>query len=268
MGINTPRTARSPGGFNSSNVSTMKAFFGGLACVLANLHTVLGHGFVQQLRFNGQYVQTWNPYKDPQQNVTRITRTFPDNGPIPDGDFVTADITCNVGGNIPVNATTVIPAGTTVEFLWTEWKSDHPGPIMTYLAKCSGGCSTFKGDTGNVWVKIQQDGYDASKDPPWASKRLYTVNSTWSATIPATISPGEYLLRHEILGLQRADESGRAQFYPACHQITITGSGTKSPTGIALPGAYTLTDPGILLQYRNISATLPYTPPGGPVWTG
>ena len=117
--------------------------------------------------------------------------------------FTGADITCNVGGNVPVNATTVIPAGTTIDFLWTEWKSDHPGPIMTYLARCPNGCASFKGDTGNVWVKIQQDGYDASKDPPWASKRLYTVNSTWSATIPKTIAPGEYILRHEILGLQR-----------------------------------------------------------------
>ena len=118
-----------------------------------------------------------------------------------------------MGGNIPVNISATIPAGSKIEFLWTEWTSDHPGPIMTYLARCPNGCATFKGDTGNVWVKIQQDGYDASQTPPWASKRLPTVNSTWPATIPATIAPGEYLLRHEILGLQRATESGRAQFY-------------------------------------------------------
>jgi hypothetical protein len=34
-----------------------------------------------------------------------------------------------------------------------------------------------------------------------------------------------------------------AQFYPACHQITITGSGTTQlPAGIALPGAYRASD--------------------------
>ncbi|QRV81038.1 glycoside hydrolase family 61 protein [Ceratobasidium sp. AG-Ba] len=49
----------------------------------------------------------------------------------------------------------------------------------------------------------------------------------------------------EILGLQRTSELGRAQFYPACHQITVTnGDSNALPTGIALPGAYTLTDPG------------------------
>ncbi|EUC61095.1 glycoside hydrolase family 61 protein [Rhizoctonia solani AG-3 Rhs1AP] len=211
--------------------------------------SVLAHGYVQQLKIGSQYVPTWNPYKDPQQKVTRITRAFKDNGPIPDG--FTSAITCNVGKtadtqNIPVNATAIVPAGTTVDFLWTDWQSDHPGPIMTYLAKCPGSCSTFKADSGNIWVKIQEDGYDATKNPPWASKRLPTVNSTWSATIPKTLQNGEYILRHEILGLQRATESGRAQFYPACHQITVTNGGTKAlPTGIAIPGNYTLTDPGV-----------------------
>lgn len=28
---------------------------------------------------------------------------------------------------------------------------------MTYLAKCPNGCASFKGDTGNIWVKIDQD---------------------------------------------------------------------------------------------------------------
>ena len=33
-------------------------------------------------------------------------------------------------------------------------------PVMTYIAKCPNGCATFKGDTGNVWVKIDQWGWD------------------------------------------------------------------------------------------------------------
>ncbi|GLB34553.1 putative glycoside hydrolase family 61 protein [Lyophyllum shimeji] len=231
----------------------------GLKGLVGGTWSAVGHGFVQQIKVGSEYVNTWNPYKDPQQHVTRISRVFPDNGPIPDGDFTGVypchgpDITCNRGGNIPVKMTTKIPAGTTIQFLWTDWQSDHPGPIMTYIAECPKGCSTFKVYRQClVQVKIQED-----------------VNSTWPATIPATLRPGEYLLRHEILGLQRATEVGRAQFYPACHQITVTGSGTKAlPAGIALPGNYTLDDPGILLQYRDISATNPYTPLGGRVWRG
>lgn len=69
--------------------------------------------------------------------------------------------------------------------------------------------------------------------------------STWTVRIPKSISNGEYILRHEILGLQRASKSGLAQFYPACHQVTITGGGSANPTGVAIPGAYALDDPGV-----------------------
>lgn len=169
---------------------------------------------------------------------------------------------------------------------------------MTYMARCPGKCSAFAANSGNIWFKIDQSGYDASFAVPWASKRLYTQNryrcipsqildvlanapSTWTVTIPKSIANGEYILRHEILGLQRAATSGLAQFYPGCHQVTVTGGGTASPKGVALPGAYALNDPGvscyglclwckwvanalgqILLEYREISATKLYTPPG------
>lgn len=116
---------------------------------------------------------------------------------------------------------------------------------MTYLADCQGPCSAFSGSTGDVWVKIHQAGYDpdraaADGGTPWASKRLPEQNSTWTVALPATLRPGQYVLRHEILGLQRTNTDGNlAQFYPACHQIAVTGTGTAAlPAGIALPGAY------------------------------
>ncbi|KAH8588581.1 glycoside hydrolase [Bisporella sp. PMI_857] len=170
--------------------------------------------------------------------------------------------------NTPSNLTAPIPAGAKVEFLWTEWTSDHPGPVMTYLARCPGSCSKFAASSGSIWVKIDQAGYDATQSVPWASKRLPNQNSTWPITLPKTIESGEYILRHEILGLQRSVKPELSRFYPACHQITVTGGGSvKLPVGVALPGAYQLEDPGIHLEYRDISATNPYTPPGGPVWS-
>jgi hypothetical protein len=50
---------------------------------------VSGHGFVQQIWFGNNLVDTWNPYKDPQKNppVNKITRIFKDNGPVTDGRF-------------------------------------------------------------------------------------------------------------------------------------------------------------------------------------
>ncbi|ELU36500.1 glycosyl hydrolase family 61 domain-containing protein [Rhizoctonia solani AG-1 IA] len=253
------------------------------------------------------------------------------------GPQATSAIICNVGKtadaqNLPVNATAAVPAGTTVQFLWTDWQSDHPGPIMTYLAKCPGSCSAFKADSGNIWVKvlslkpwlaylltqlisdqIQEDGYDAvsdrqlyggpknpgalwsapvlgtsslgsdesgllgedlralhepfrasyqtlpnsltpaqTKTPPWASKRLSTVNSTWSATIPKTLQNGEYILRLpfqmkflDFNVLLRADvHSSILHAVKSQSNELVNQGGTKPlPRGITLPGNYTLTDP-------------------------
>lgn len=49
--------------------------------------SVAAHGYVQQILFGDSLVDTWNPYKDPQKNVVKITRKFLDNGPVTDGYF-------------------------------------------------------------------------------------------------------------------------------------------------------------------------------------
>jgi hypothetical protein len=65
-------------------------------------------------------------------------------------------------------------------------------------------------------------------------------------TIPPSLAPGEYLLRHEILGLHVAGQPMGAQFYPSCTQIRVTeGGSTQLPAGIALPGAYLPDDEGV-----------------------
>ncbi|PBP21482.1 family 61 endoglucanase [Diplocarpon rosae] len=227
------------------------------ATILPSLFALISaHGFVQQIWLGENVVGTWNPNKDKsKKGLNKITRKFDNNGPVTDGTFTTDAITCNsaaAGNNEPVTGTAEVAAG-----------------IMTYLASCNGPCSAFSGSVGNVWVKIDQSGYDAAEAVPWASKRLHTQNSTYTVTLPKTIAPGEYILRHEILGLQRTNTDGSlAQFYPGCHQITVKGSGTtKLPEGIALPGAYKADDTtSIFLEYRDVSASNPYTPPGGPVW--
>lgn len=112
-------------------------------------------------------------------------------------------------------------------------------------------------------------GYDTTKSPPWGSDFLAKQGASWTVTIPAELKPGEYLLRHEILGLHVAGTRMGAQFYPACVQIKVSGSGTKSlPSGIGLPGAYDPDDAGILVQLWQVNqGQRGYTAPGGPVKT-
>ena len=76
---------------------------------------------------------------------------------------------------------------------------------------------------------------------------LGTVMSTlaWTTTIPASLAPGAYFLRIELLALHQANAP---QFYPECAQLIVTGSGTASPPSsylVSIPGAWTANDPGV-----------------------
>jgi hypothetical protein len=78
--------------------------------------------------------------------------------------------------------------------------------------------------TGN-WT----DGY-------WAMRDVYD-GANLDISIPATLKPGKYLFRHEMLNLQ----SGGIQFFPNCIQLQVTGPGTSLPSDdelVSFPGAY------------------------------
>lgn len=70
-----------------------------------------------------------------------------------------------------------------------------------------------------------------------------------SFTIPKDTPSGDYLFRVEQIGLHVAQSLGAAQFYISCGQITVTGGGSGTPGPlVAFPGAYSATDPGILID--------------------
>lgn len=93
---------------------------------------------------------------------------------------------------------------------------------------------------------------------PWYGKRLIdtddnektplmTAPANYEYAIPSCLKPGYYLVRHEIIALHSAYSYPGAQFYPGCHQLQVTGSGTKTPSSglVSFPGAYKSTDPGV-----------------------
>ncbi|KAI9150507.1 Polysaccharide monooxygenase Cel61a [Paramyrothecium foliicola] len=231
------------------------------------------HGYLKSIQVNGQTYQAWQVGTDdylPPPPPIRYARRIQDNGPV--ADFTTNNITCNHGGNNPAQGTIDVKAGDKVTLVWDQWNSAHSGPVFDYIAKCTNNdCQTFKGDSGNVWVKIGQLAYNAAANPPWASDFLRERGAKWDVTIPKTLAPGSYLLRHEILGLHVAGTRMGAQFYPSCTQIRVTSGGsTQLPSGIALPGAYNPDDTqGILVQlWRVNQGQVTYNAPGGPVWSG
>jgi hypothetical protein len=74
-------------------------------------------------------------------------------------------------------------------------------------------------------------------------------------------------MRNEHIALHTANSKGGAQFYLSCAQIAVTGGGSKSPSNlVSFPGAYSASDPGILI---NINYPIPtsYVNPGPPTFT-
>jgi len=102
---------------------------------------------------------------------------------------------------------------------------------MVYLAKSGTGA-------GNVWFKIWQKGYDASRGKWCTDDMIDARGELRGITIPADLSPGNYLLRAEIIALHDAHMPHGAQPYVHCAELTLTGSGSATPRGVAIPGLY------------------------------
>ncbi|KAG9121201.1 hypothetical protein FRC07_002949 [Ceratobasidium sp. 392] len=190
------------------------------------------------------------------------------NGPVL--DVSTNDIICNGGVNplvTPFDKTVIdVPAGATITHEWHHGlngrdTSDAADPIeishLVYLAKVPD--ATQESVTGLKWFKIAEDGRDA--DGVWGVNRLYNTGGKATAVIPKCIPSGNYFLRAEIIALHGASSYPGAQFYVECAQINVTGGGSASPATVSFPGAYSGTDPGILVNIYYPPLTN-YTIPG------
>ncbi|KAI8163691.1 Polysaccharide monooxygenase Cel61a [Colletotrichum sp. SAR 10_70] len=242
------------------------------ACILGlGAALVAGHGYVDNATIGGTYYQFYQPYSDPYYSTPpqRISRAIPGNGPVE--DVTSIDIQCNgytaggVSGSKPAPLHATAAAGSSVTLKWTLWPDSHVGPVITYMARCPDtGCTSWLPGTSAVWFKVKEGGRDGTSNT-WADTPLMVANSGYQYTIPSCLKPGYYLVRHEIIALHAAYSYPGAQFYPGCHQLQVTGSGTKTPTSlVAFPGAYKATDPGITYDAYKAQT---YTIPGPAVFT-
>ncbi|KAK2053436.1 family 61 glycosyl hydrolase [Colletotrichum caudatum] len=233
-----------------------------VACILGLAALVAGHGYVDNATIGGTYYQ---PYADPYTNPApkRISRPIQGNGPVESVTLV--DLQCGgyTAGGIPGSQPAALhapaAAGSTVTLHWTLWPESHVGPVITYMARCpDAGCSDWQPGTSAVWFKIKEGGRTGTSNT-WASSALMVAGSVAQYTIPSCLKPGYYLVRHETIALHAASSYPGAQFYPGCHQLQVTGSGTKTATSlVAFPGAYKATDPGVTYDaYRPSTYTIP-----------
>ncbi|KAL9616255.1 MAG: hypothetical protein Q9160_008861 [Pyrenula sp. 1 TL-2023] len=217
--------------------------------------SAMAHFNFEALIVNGAATQ-------PYEYVRRVTNS---NSPVTSVDD--PNIRCNVGGTNGTwsnTKTQAVNAGDKIGFTINS-EIGHPGPVNVYLSQNSGSGDLSAYDGAGDWFKIYEEGADAnSAGLQWFAAGATTVEFT----IPHETPAGDYLVRGDHIALHGAGTEGGAQFYMGCAQITVSSSSTTSPPAASLlkfPGAYTATEPGIML---NIYYPPPqnYTMPGGSPW--
>lgn len=213
--------------------------------VVAFLRTVNAHGRVGGVLAEGKYYIGADHYSTTPSAGWRANNG--DNGFA--SSISSADIICHNQATPGLDYIT-IAAGNTMELQWTTWPTSHKGPVLDYLAPCGQDCSTV--DKSNLqFTKIAEAGLlDASSNPQrWASDDLISNNFTWATTIPSTVAPGKYVLRHEVIALHSASSVGGVQAYPQCFNVEITGSGSDAlSSGSSGTKLYGPNDPGVLVN--------------------
>jgi hypothetical protein len=186
---------------------------------------------------------------------------------------------CNGGTSAALNA--AVPAGGNVTAKWKQW-THQQSPVMVWMYKCPGDFGSC-GGSGRSWFKIDQEGLTA---PPlagnnWGTGKIYK-DKKCTSKIPASLAPGKYFIRHELLALHT---SNSPQFYPECAQLTVTGGGSRSPGGdylASIPGYAPQSHPGIRVCRPTLMNSLrltfqidiysskatSYSIPGPKVWRG
>jgi len=152
-------------------------------------------------------------------------------------------IACNTPGTPPPSSIS-IAAGDEITALYWYWL--HPvGPMTVWLAYCGDGGDCSDVDVNEVgWFKIWEAGLLEGPnlaEGVWYQKWFQRWDGTpglWPVTIPASLKPGAYIIRHEILSIHIEN---KPQFYPECAHLNITGAGAAFPPKEYLhkfPGAY------------------------------
>ncbi|KAF8578548.1 lytic polysaccharide monooxygenase [Ramaria rubella] len=224
----------------SNNSRVMVAYY--TAFFASLVASVAAHATFQELWINGV---------DHGGSCVRLPLS---NSPVT--SVTTPDLACNADATPSTGVCSVNPGDTvTVEMHQQPGDrscateaigGDHYGPINVYMAKVDDATTAVGSDAD--WFKISEMGLPSSNPDYWATEVLNDNCGHFDIIIPAGIEPGDYLLRAEVIALHVASTVGGAQFYMSCFQISVGGSGTATPSTVNLPGAYSATDPGILIN--------------------
>lgn len=209
----------------------MPSFNAAVLALAASATVVLGHGHIRRVLVDGQTYPGYERWATQDQSDAVTWKfTTEDEGPVLASSINGPDIIChqgatNAAGSVPVAAGSQLQV---VRFN-TIGGFEHPGPEMHYLASCGdAGCASV--DKNDLrFFKIYEKGLvqgGMADSPQWETQKWATTEihknvqpegegfvDTYTVNIPADIKPGQYVLRHELMGLHKADR-GEAEFYP------------------------------------------------------
>ncbi|KAK0632965.1 glycoside hydrolase family 61 protein [Immersiella caudata] len=222
---------------------------------------VAGHGAVTSYVIGGERYQGYDPFTaGPKPDTIQ----FPWESYNPIFDVTDPKMRCNGGSFAKLSAP--VKAGDTITAVWKQY-THQQGPVMVWLFKCPGDFANCGGE-GKGWFKIDQMGmWGAVMNSKSWGTAIVNEKLEWSSVVPKNLAPGKYLVRHELLSLH---QKAKAQFYPECAQIIVSGDGTEVPPEeflYSIPTYAPQNDPGIAVDIFTTKETT-YTCPGGPVWTG
>lgn len=204
---------------------------------------VSAHGILEQVTIAGKV------YNAPPRGVSgaapgnTLARQVNDNGPVAGPSAGT--MACGDPAK-PAALDAEAQPGDTVAFKWSSSWPHVVGPMMTYMADCGGDCTNFDASQAK-WFKIDQKAFKASGG--WAMADI-AAGQPDTVTIPKNLKAGHYLIRNELI----ATHNTPAEFYPACAQVKVGGSGTGAPSSselVSFPGAYTGQEPGLGSGYNQ-----------------
>lgn len=177
--------------------------------------SVNAHGHLSDIKVDGTDYTAYDPsfqYQTPSPEV--IEWSCPeclDNGFVDPSMYTdVTKIACHKDATAGAKVAKVA-AGGTLDIQWNTWPESHVGPVIDYMAKVDDATSAKAADL--EFFKIDAAGYENGE---WAATKLINNNLTWSVTVPSSIAPGQYVLRHEIIALHSAGQDNGAQNYPKC----------------------------------------------------
>ncbi|TPX12365.1 uncharacterized protein E0L32_007012 [Thyridium curvatum] len=276
----------------SSAAHTMLSVIAAILPSSLLLAPVAAHSHIAYVVVDGLLYPGFDPRRKPNPaNVVGWSTTVEDDGFVPPSNYSKPDIICHLNGS-PAAAHVPVRPGDKMHIQWNGWPLSHVGPVMSYLAPCSGkaGCADvnktalefFKIDDGAP-VLLNRTGGPGTRPGvmgQWVTDLLIAANNSWVVEIPPQLAPGAYVLRHELIALHYAARPDGTQNYPQCINLWVAGGSggngvatSSGPnlsvgkgSGVPATRLYKTTDPGISVDVSKPLST--YIIPGPPVVSG